>query len=106
MAMENKVRATYRKKVERRRILRTAMPIIYKGLVWAALIIGWYIIFALVVDMPKEYRLRHSTDELRAEYERLMANPGELDAILADGASRARPVAIETLARVKKAMLG
>ena len=42
----------------------------------------------------------------RAEYERLMANPGELDAILADGASRARPVAIETLARVKKAMLG
>ncbi|MBE6461793.1 MAG: tryptophan--tRNA ligase [Alphaproteobacteria bacterium] len=42
----------------------------------------------------------------RAEYERLMANTDELDAILADGAARARPVAIETMARVKRAMLG
>ena len=42
----------------------------------------------------------------RMEYERLMANTDELDAILADGAVRARPVAIETLSRVKKAMLG
>ena len=42
----------------------------------------------------------------RAEYERLMANTDELDAILADGAARARSVAIETMARVKRAMLG
>ena len=42
----------------------------------------------------------------RAEYERLMANTDELDAILVDGASRARPIATETLARVKRAMLG
>jgi len=42
----------------------------------------------------------------RAEYERLMANTDEIDAILADGAARARPVAIETLKRVKTAMLG
>lgn len=42
----------------------------------------------------------------RAEYERLMANPSELDAILADGAARARIVAADVLGRVKKAMLG
>lgn len=42
----------------------------------------------------------------RTEYERLMANPAELDKILADGASRARVVASDVLARVKRAMLG
>jgi tryptophanyl-tRNA synthetase len=42
----------------------------------------------------------------RAEYERLMANPSEIDAILADGAAQATVVAKETMQRVKKAMLG
>lgn len=42
----------------------------------------------------------------RIEYERLMANPSELDAILANGATRARVVASDVLARVKKVMLG
>ena len=42
----------------------------------------------------------------RAEYERLMANTNEIDAILADGAKRAGAVATDTLTRVKKAMLG
>lgn len=42
----------------------------------------------------------------RAEYERLMANPSEIDAILADGAAQATVVATETMKRVKKAMLG
>ena len=42
----------------------------------------------------------------RMEYERLMAHPAELDAILADGAARARVVASDVLARVKHAMLG
>ena len=44
--------------------------------------------------------------EPRKEYERLMANKDELDAILANGAERARLVAEKTIARVKKAMLG
>ena len=42
----------------------------------------------------------------RTEYERLMANPDEIDAILAKGAERAKAVAQKTLVRVKKAMLG
>lgn len=42
----------------------------------------------------------------RAEYERLIANPDELDAILSKGAERAKAIAQKTLGRVKKAMLG
>ena len=42
----------------------------------------------------------------RTEYERLMANPSEIDAILANGAERARAVACKTLAHVKQVMLG
>ena len=44
--------------------------------------------------------------DARAEYERLLANPAEIDAILKRGAERARPIAADTLARVKRKMLG
>ena len=44
--------------------------------------------------------------EPRKEYERLMANKDELDAILKNSAERAKLVAEKTIARVKKAMLG
>lgn len=44
--------------------------------------------------------------DARAEYERLMANTAEIDAVLADGAKRARVVATQTLNSVHKAMLG
>ena len=51
-------------------------------------------------------KINASLSAARAEYERLMANPAEIDAILADGAARARVVAERVLARVKKKMLG
>lgn len=44
--------------------------------------------------------------EPRAEYERLIANPAEIDKILEEGAKRARIVAEKTFERVHKAMLG
>ena len=44
--------------------------------------------------------------DARAEYERLMANKSELDAILADGAEHARSVAAKVLERVMRSMLG
>lgn len=43
---------------------------------------------------------------IRAEYERLMANKSQIDAILENGAERARVVATETMTRVHRAMLG
>ncbi|MDR0319699.1 MAG: tryptophan--tRNA ligase [Rickettsiales bacterium] len=42
----------------------------------------------------------------RAEYDRLAANPGELEDILSAGAARAREAAQKTLAGVETAMLG
>lgn len=42
----------------------------------------------------------------RTEYERLMAHPAEIDAVLANGAARARIVAEKTFERVRRAMLG
>lgn len=42
----------------------------------------------------------------RAEYNRLLENPSEIDAILNDGAARARAVAEPVFERVKRAMLG
>lgn len=44
---------------------------------------------------------RHLGDK-RATYDRLMANTGELDAILAEGARKARAVAQETMGRVRE----
>ena len=44
--------------------------------------------------------------DARHEYERLMANPAELDKILADGAKRACVTAEKTYDRVRHAMLG
>ena len=44
--------------------------------------------------------------DARGEYERLMSNRSEIDAVLADGANRARAVAEKVYARVRRAMLG
>ncbi|MBR4475584.1 MAG: tryptophan--tRNA ligase [Alphaproteobacteria bacterium] len=44
--------------------------------------------------------------DARNEYNRLLANKSELDAILENGANKARVVAAETLKRVKRKMLG
>lgn len=71
-----------RAKVVRRQQFRRALPFIYKTLTWAAMIIVWYIVFALVIDMPAEYKLRHSVDDLRREYERLELRYEKLSAVL------------------------
>lgn len=42
----------------------------------------------------------------RAEYERLMANTDEIEAVLQSGAQRAQSIAAQTIERVKKLMLG
>lgn len=42
----------------------------------------------------------------RAEYERLMANTNEIEAVLQSGAQRAQSIAAQTIERVKKLMLG
>lgn len=69
--MKQTTNSQMRAKVVRRQFWRKAVPMLYKGLIWAAMIIGWFVVFGLVVDMPNEYKLRHSADDMREEYEKL-----------------------------------
>jgi tryptophanyl-tRNA synthetase len=41
---------------------------------------------------------------LRERYEALLSDPAQIDRILADGARRARPLAAETMQRVRRAV--
>ena len=47
---------------------RSLFPSLIKFFVWMGVIAFWWIVLSLSVDTPSEYRLRHSTDELRREY--------------------------------------
>ncbi|MHB1463022.1 MAG: tryptophan--tRNA ligase [Armatimonadota bacterium] len=49
-------------------------------------------------------RINNQLDPLRSRRNELMTNPGELDAILKDGAARARVVASDTMQSVRKMM--
>ena len=35
---------------------------------WVGLVLFWWIVLSYTVDMPSEYKLRHSTDVLKREY--------------------------------------
>lgn len=58
------------------------MPHVIKFLVWVAAIIAWWVIISLSIDMPLEYRLRHSTDDLRAEYDKMSVHYDSLNLVL------------------------
>ena len=58
------------------------MPHVIKFLVWVAAIIAWWVIISLSIDMPLEYRLRHSTDDLRAEYDKMSVRYDSLNLVL------------------------
>ena len=61
---------------------RRYTPIIIKSLVWGSVILAWYIVISIAFDSPSEYRLRHSTDNLKREYNRLSQEYDELDEVL------------------------
>ena len=58
------------------------MPHVIKFLVWVAAIIAWWVIISLSIDMPLEYRLRHSTDDLRVEYDKMSVRYDSLNLVL------------------------
>ncbi|MBR2368245.1 MAG: M23 family metallopeptidase [Alistipes sp.] len=43
-------------------------PILLKALGWIAMVLFWYIVLGFTVYLPKEYKLRHSSDKMREEY--------------------------------------
>lgn len=64
------------------RRLRRAMPYVLNVLVWVTMLFGWWTVLAFVVDMPAEYKLRHSTDDLRVEYAKLSERYDSLNVVL------------------------
>ncbi|MBR5197321.1 MAG: M23 family metallopeptidase [Alistipes sp.] len=58
------------------------MPHIIKSLVWVAMITAWWLVLSLTIDMPAEYKLRHSTDDLRTEYEIMAERYDSLSLVL------------------------
>ena len=61
---------------------RRAIPRLISFLVWIAMIIMWWVIISLTIDMPMEYKLRHSTDGLRSEYLLMSARYDSLNNVL------------------------
>lgn len=47
---------------------RRFFPLAIRFFVWVSLVTFWWIVLAHTVDMPAEYKLRHSTDVLKREY--------------------------------------
>lgn len=64
------------------RRIRRVMPHVINVLVWVAMLFGWWVVLAFVVDMPAEYKLRHSTDDLRVEYGKLSERYDSLNVVL------------------------
>ena len=64
------------------RRLRRYMPYVVNVLVWVAMVAVWWVVLTFAVDMPAEYRLRHSTDGLRVEYERISERYDSLSLVL------------------------
>ena len=58
------------------------VPITLNILAWIGLVVVWFVAITLFMDTPKEHRLRHSTDELRAEYNTLSAYYDELSQVM------------------------
>lgn len=61
---------------------RRIVPIIFHTIIWLGMIAIWFVVLALVVDMPAEHKLRHSTDDLRREYTEMEQYYGELSIVL------------------------
>lgn len=51
-------------------------------LLWGTMITICFILLSIFVDMPAEYKLRHSTDELRTEYTKMSKRYDELTEVM------------------------
>lgn len=67
---------------ERRTIRNNLSRLTVKLLTWLGAILIYFALFSLMFDTPTEYRLRHSTDRLRAEYDRLLERYDSLNLVV------------------------
>ena len=61
--MKNKILQIYNSITQRK-----IFPTVIKFFVWVTMVLFWWIVLTHTVDMPSEYKLRHSTDALKREY--------------------------------------
>ena len=61
--MKNKIRNIYNNITQRR-----FFPAAIKFFVWVTMVLFWWVVLTYTIDMPKEHKLRHSTDALKREY--------------------------------------
>lgn len=87
-ASENKREKLLRQRARRQRAIR----ILTQGLVWFGAAVIYYIGFSLFFDTPAEYQLKHSTDTLREQYDRLSARYDSLEMVIDNVADRDRNV--------------
>ena len=76
--MKNTIRDKYLGIINTRRI----MPRVINTLLWVAMIVFWWVVISLTIDLPMEHKLRHSTDDLRTEYERMSERYDSLSYVL------------------------
>ena len=61
---------------------KRAIPLTVDILLWVGMVAIAYIILSLTIDMPAEYALRHSTDELRAEHIKMSERYDDLSEVI------------------------
>ena len=76
--MKNTIRDKYLGIINTRRI----MPRVINALSWVAMVVFWWVVISLTIDLPMEHKLRHSTDDLRTEYERMSERYDSLSYVL------------------------
>lgn len=76
----------------RKSVRRNAVRFVLQLLVWLGVSVIYYFGFSLFFDTPAEYRMKHSTDRLEAQYEALSARYDSLSSVLANLVERDRSI--------------
>ena len=71
-------------KIYRRAIRRRLIPRLLRLSVWAGMILFWLVVLNLFVDLPNEYKLRHSTDKMRSELEKLSTQYNSVSSVISN----------------------
>ncbi|MCH5335317.1 MAG: M23 family metallopeptidase [Alistipes sp.] len=84
------------RKTERRRarggFRRNLLRFIIQLLVWLGVAVLYYFVISLFFDTPLEYRMKHSTDRLKEQYEALSVRYDSLETVLGNLVERDRSV--------------
>ncbi|MBQ0081089.1 MAG: peptidoglycan DD-metalloendopeptidase family protein [Alistipes sp.] len=73
---------------EHREFQRNFSQLLVKALKWIGASLIYFVVFSLLFDTPAEYKLRHSTDVLRAQYKILESRCDSLEQVLENVSDR------------------